>query len=203
MGGGSADAAALLRVLNEHFKAMGYEELVTLALEIGSDVPFCLKNGTQRVGGLGEKLDRLNDFMLPVILLVAVSGEDVPTPAAYKSLDEKYDNFRNYKPSHSPETLVSALKGSDIKAICDGMYNVFEDVVLPFCPKALYAKETMLNCGALGAMMSGSGSTVFGMLDVKDKDKAFWIQDKLTEKGIDVYFEETVSVTTLNYKMCK
>ena len=189
MGGGSADAAALLRELNRHFGAMDYDELVSLALTVGSDVPFCLRNGTQRVRGLGDKLEPIRDFMYDNIILIAISGEDVPTSQAYKALDEKYDNFRDYVPSRSPKPLIAAIeKHDDIKAVCAGMYNIFEDVVLPHCPKAQYAKNTMLNCGALGAMMSGSGSAVFGIFRMEDEDKADFVKHKLSVLGIGVHF---------------
>ena len=187
MGGGSADAAAVLRGLNRHFGAMSYDELVKLALSIGSDVPFCLRGGTQRVRGLGERLDLFYDLPPMCIFLIAVSGEDVATPAAYKELDAKYDSFKDYCPSHSPDGLIDALNGSDLKAISREMFNIFEDVVLPHCPKAANAKKIMLENGAIGAMMSGSGATVFGIFDDDDEERALYVKETLEGAGIKTY----------------
>ena len=189
MGGGSADAAAVLRGLNRHFGAMSYEELVKLALSIGSDVPFCLRGGTQRVRGLGEKLDLFFDLPPLGIFIIAVSGEDVPTPAAYKELDVKYDSFKDYCPSHSPDGMIAALDARDLKSISREMFNIFEDVVLPHCPKAADAKRVMLENGAVGAMMSGSGSTVFGIFDDDDEECAFRVKEMLEKDGIKVFVE--------------
>lgn len=193
MGGGSADAAAVLRGLNRHFNAMSYEELVELSLKIGSDVPFCLKGGTQRVGGLGDKLDRIYDLPLTGTFLIAVSGEDVSTPEAYKTLDDMYDGFHDYRPTHSPDELIAAIKEKELKEICEGMFNIFEDAVLPYCPKAANAKKIMLENGALGAMMSGSGATVFGIFDRDDEDKAVYTKEKLTDTGVKAHIVTSCS----------
>lgn len=184
MGGGSSDAAAALRSLNEHFEAMSYDELVLLALKIGSDVPFCLKCGTQRVRGLGENLDRVTDLTPSMLFVIAASGEDVSTPTAYKKLDVQYGNFENYRSTRSPEPLIEALKRQDLRSVANGMYNIFEDAVLPFCPTAEMAKRLLLQNGAMGAMMSGSGSAVLGIFSEDDKDMAEFAKDKLVEKGI-------------------
>lgn len=193
MGGGSADAAAVLRGLNRHFNAMSYEKLVNLALNIGSDVPFCLRGGTQRVRGLGERLDPFRDLPSTNIFLIAVSGEDVSTPAAYKELDVKYDGFKDYCPSHSPDGMIEALNNCDLKTISREMFNVFEDVVLSYCPEAANAKRIMLENGALGAMMSGSGATVFGIFDRDDEEKAAYVKEKLTDAGVKAHIVTSCS----------
>jgi len=195
MGGGSADAAAVLRCLNGYYKAMDYNELVELALGIGSDVPFCLKNGTQRVRGLGEKLKGTSRVPSKALFLIAVSGEDVSTPEAYKALDLKYDNFNDYRPICSPDPLINAINEFDINEICKGMYNVFEDVVLPLCPVASRSKNIILQNGAVGAMMSGSGSAVFGIFD--DREKAIFAKRKLENVGVNAYLEAPCYDNTL------
>ena len=189
MGGGSADAAAVLRGLNRHFRAMNDGQLVDLAIGVGSDVPFCLRGGTQRVRGLGERIDRVYDLIGDGIFLIAVSGEDVPTPKAYKSLDERFDSFREYHTSHTPDRMIEAIGSYDLKTVCGEMYNIFEDVVLPHCPLAANAKRIMLENGALGAMMSGSGATVFGIFDRDDEGRAIYAKETLENAGVKAYIE--------------
>ena len=187
MGGGSADAAAVLRGLNAHFCAMRYDDLVELALKVGSDVPFCLNGGTQRVRGLGEKLEPINGPTDETVFLIAVSGEDVPTPEAYKSLDVKYSDFEDYRSSRVPNDLIAAINNHNRWADRNVMFNIFEDVVLPQCPKAANAKKIMYDSGALGAMMSGSGASVFGVFKSGDEEKLMISKKKLEESGVMVY----------------
>lgn len=190
MGGGSSDAAAVLRTLNNVFKAMSYEDLVSLALKIGSDVPFCLKGGAQRVRGIGEILEPIQTFPKAVNFVIAVSGEDVPTPSAYKRLDAMYNDFRGYIPQNTPRAVIDFLNDDDLASACRGMYNIFEDAVLPYCPKAANAKKILLESGSRGAMMSGSGATVFGVFSENDGDKALYAKKKLEGEGLKAFVEK-------------
>lgn len=160
MGGGSADAAAVLRALNELYEAdLSSTKLCTIGARIGADVPFCVKGGCQRAEGIGEILNNLPT--LPKChIVVCEGGQKVSTPQAYRLIDTtpptKSGNF---------DGLTTALKNGSLKDICLSLYNRFEDTY-PECAKE---KAMLTDCGALGALMTGSGSAVFGIFDSERK----------------------------------
>lgn len=161
MGGGSADAAAVLRGLNGIFRKMTTAELEALALSIGSDVPFCISGGTQRVRGVGEMLDELPDLK-DCYIVVACGKDEMPTPAAYKALDGKYGNFEGAN-SGGTRDFSEFEAGLEKGEFADKMYNVFECVTLGACPSTVQIKESLKKSGALGTLMSGSGPSAFGI----------------------------------------
>ena len=166
MAGGSADAAATLRALNRLCgEPLDTDALCALGARLGADVPFCIVGGTAYADGRG---DRLHPFatMPDCTIVAACGGEGVSTPWAYRLLDETYSDFDStcYVP-HSTEPLKAAMRAGDIRAVCEAMYNVFEAPVLSARPVASKIRTTMLSGGALGAMMSGSGPSVFGIFD--------------------------------------
>ncbi len=166
MAGGSADAAATLRALNRLFgEPLDTDALCVLGAQLGADVPFCIVGGSAYADGRG---DRLHPFapMPDCTIVAACGGEGVSTPWAYRLLDETYSNFDStcYVP-HSTESLEAAMYAGDIHSVCKAMYNVFEAPVLSARPVAAAIRSTMLAGGALGAMMSGSGPSVFGIFD--------------------------------------
>ncbi len=171
LAGGSADAAAVLRGMNG---LCGYpldtSELCKLASSIGSDVPFCVVGGSAFADGKG---DILHSFpALPdCTLLIACGGEGVSTPEAYGMLDRRFDFFRAYKP-RSLEALKEALCSGDTAAVAKSTFNIFEEPILSVRPVARKIKENMLSLGALGAMMSGSGPSVFGFFESEEKARA-------------------------------
>lgn len=160
LGGGSADCAATLRALNRLFAfPLSRDALLALAARLGSDVPFCLAGGTCLCTGRGEVMKPypMEDMHFVIAL---PEGERVQTPAAYRMLDEAFDYYREENaPLH--EMLFSFFEEDGI----DGMYNVFESVVLPKCEAAAALRARMISLGARGAMMTGSGSAVFGVFD--------------------------------------
>lgn len=166
MAGGSTDGAAVLRGLN---RATGYplttEELCELGAMLGADVPFCIVGGTKYADVRGNVL---HDFpkMPDCFIVTACEGEGVSTPWGYELLDATYNNFSEstYTPK-SISTLQSALTNGDIKEAAKNIYNIFEAPVLSRRPVAADVKATLLSAGALGAMMSGSGPSVFGVFD--------------------------------------
>lgn len=164
LGGGSSDAAATLRALD---RLLGYrlpsEELSAIAAELGSDVPFCLYGGTALCTGRGERLERIAS---PTLYAVICKGsESVSTPKAYGTLDRLYNDFRDPSllPSQSAVEMACLCRSGDTALIAKHLYNVFESAVYPACPEAMAQKEQLLSLGAEGALLSGSGSAVFGL----------------------------------------
>ena len=166
LAGGSTDAAATLNILSELLGAPADKEaLMSLASRLGADVPFCLAEGSMITEGIG-------DILTPVaslencFILITNTGESVSTPQAYAKLDEIYGGFcETCFDADSFNLLCRGLEEKDLAASCAGMYNIFEDVVLRECTLAAGAKKIIGECGALGAMMSGSGPSVFGIFD--------------------------------------
>ena len=159
LAGGSADAAAVLHGINELYSLrLSLEELSSLAAEIGSDVPFCLTGGTMLACGRGEILQRLAplpDF--PVVL--AKPPLSVSTAWAYGRYDEKDEPER-------PRTqeMLAAIAAGNRPEICRELCNVLESVTIEEYKEIRCLKERMLAGGALAAMMSGSGPTVFALM---------------------------------------
>jgi 4-diphosphocytidyl-2-C-methyl-D-erythritol kinase len=165
LGGGSSDAAATLRALD---RLLGYrlssEELSDIAAELGSDVPFCLFGGTALCTGRGEKLVRISE-PLSLSAVICKGSESVSTPKAYGTLDRLYRDFSDPSllPPQSAEGMAALCRAGDAAAVSRGLYNVFEDAVYPVCPEALAQRNRLLSLGADGALLSGSGSAVFGL----------------------------------------
>lgn len=162
LAGGSSDAAAVLRLLNELYGSpLSQDELCKTGASIGADVPFCIVGGTCLCEGIGEVLTQLPP-MPDAHIVIARGGEGVSTPAAYCLVDERWNNDFSVSGGNI-DKITSALSAGDLCGIVGGMYNIFEDVILPGHSVASRLKEIMLECGAVGAMMSGSGPSVFGI----------------------------------------
>lgn len=160
LGGGSADAAAVLRALNRHFgNPLSLPALCELGMQIGSDVPFCVMCGSALVEGRGELLTKLPD---PKDLYFVVCKPDfsVSTKELYEKLDE---SFIEKRPNQ--KDMMSNLQKNDYLGIAGSMCNVFEPVVLKDHFEINYIRSMMMTYGAYGAQMTGSGSAVFGLYD--------------------------------------
>lgn len=171
LAGGSSDAAAVLRALRLASECeIRDEEMTELAASVGSDVPFCLFGGTKLVRGKGEILSDLENRFDSYILL-ATRGEGVSTPWAYSLLDERYGTEKCLTTSNGSilESLTIALAEGDIDGVARHMYNVFEDEISRHRPDVLLLKQSMEVSWAKRAMMSGSGPTVMGIFDSRDK----------------------------------
>ncbi len=169
LGGGSADAAAVLCALNELYgMPVPQQKLLEIGGIIGADVPFCMTCGCVCAKGKGDILHELTP-MPECFIVVARGGEGVSTPFAYSSLDEKYSNFSNtsYNP-HDVQPLLDAICKNSLKKIAENLYNIFEDAIFTVRPVAKRIKEMLDENGALGALMSGSGTAVFGLFDSMD-----------------------------------
>jgi len=171
LAGGSADAAAVLRLMNKiSGTPLTENELLKLGAEIGADVPFCIVGGSKITEGIGEKMTQ--SFILPdCYIVIARGGSGVSTPWAYGELDRLFGN--KYPDTNEKyNSLLSGLYERNLGIICDSMYNVFEKVILPNHEIARYARETMAECDSIGQMMSGSGPSVFGIFDNEAKAKS-------------------------------
>ncbi len=167
MAGGSADGAAVLIALNRLYgNPLSKSTLLSLGARLGSDVPFCIMGKTALCEGRGEILTPIKN-RAKLLLLIVPSSESVSTPWAYGELDRIYGDFseREEKDGARLGRLRKALEDGDVKGVCDNMYNIFESAVLEQRPIAKRAKELLLENGAAGAMMSGSGPTVFGVFE--------------------------------------
>ena len=158
MGGGSSDAAAVLRAVNALFDhALSTPELEKLSCAVGSDVAFCVAGGTALATGRGEKLEALPP--LPDCAFVVCKPEfSISTPELFRKLDQM--PLRRH-----PDTagLVAAIREGQLGQVCRRMYNVFEDVDDRRMRTVADIKSRLLDAGALGAVMTGTGSAVFGV----------------------------------------
>ena len=158
MGGGSSDAAAVLRAMNALFgHALRTGELEQLSCAVGSDVAFCVAGGTALATGRGEKLEALP--ALPDCAFVVCKPEfSISTPELFRKLDQM--PLRRH-----PDTagLMAAIREGQLGQVCRRMYNVFEDVDDRRMRTVADIKSRLLDAGALGAVMTGTGSAVFGV----------------------------------------
>ena len=158
MAGGSADAAAVLRGMNRLFGSpLNRQELEALAGQVGSDVAFCVAGGTQLAKGRGEVLEDLPPLP-PCRIVVCKPGFSISTPELFRKLDEV--NLRRHPDIAG---MLAALDNADLREIGIRMYNVFEDVPDRRMRQVGEIKSVLLDHGALGAMMTGTGSAVFGI----------------------------------------
>lgn len=159
MGGGSADAAAVLRALNRHYgNPLSVFALAELGAQVGSDVPFCVLCGTAMVEGRGERLRKLPN--IPECVFVVVKPDfSVSTPALYKKIDEVTIVKH---PDHN--AMEAALLSGDIGVIADKIYNVFDPIVTADHLELNYIKSICNSYGALGMQMTGSGSAVYAIM---------------------------------------
>ena len=159
MGGGSADAAAVLRALNRHYGfPFSVLALAELGAQVGSDVPFCVLCGTAMAEGRGERLRKLPD--MPDCIFVVVKPEfSVSTPELYKKIDEVTIAKR---PDN--KAMESALLAGDLLKVAHNLCNVFDPVVTEAHLELNYIKSIFHQYGAVGYQMTGSGSAVFAIV---------------------------------------
>lgn len=159
LGGGSADAAAVLRALNRHYgEPLSRFALAELGAEVGSDVPFCTLMGTAMVEGRGERLRPLPG-MPDCVFVVCKPDFSVSTPELYRAIDSAAIPRR---PDN--RAMERALLSGDLKAVAEQVYNVFDPVVTKDHLELNYIKSICNSYGSLGQQMTGSGSAVFAIL---------------------------------------
>ena len=159
MGGGSADAAAVLRALNRHYgEPLSVLALAELGAQVGSDGPFCVLGGTAMVEGRGERLRKLPN-MPDCIFVVCKPDFSVSTPELYRKLDQTAIPLR---PDN--RAMESALLAGDLGAVAENLCNVFDPVVTAEHLELNYIKSICHSYGALNQQMTGSGSAIFAIM---------------------------------------
>ncbi|WP_163969219.1 4-(cytidine 5'-diphospho)-2-C-methyl-D-erythritol kinase [Oceanobacillus halotolerans] len=163
LGGGSSDAAAVLRALNRLWALdLNKEELAALGASIGSDVPFCVYSTTALAKGRGEKLSML-PAPPPCWVILAKPNIGVSTRTIFPQL-----NLANIVHPNTRD-VVKAIKKKDFPSLSRQVGNVLETVTLNQYPEAKRIKEKMIQYGASGVSMSGSGPTIFGLVEHRSK----------------------------------
>lgn len=166
MAGGSTNAAAVLFGMNKMFNlGLSLEELMERGVKLGADVPYCIMRGTVLAEGIGENLTKL-PAMPRCYVLIAKPSISVSTKAVYEAFDSK-ENIEH----PDIDGLIEGLENADLNKIASSMGNVLEDVTIPMHPVIAEIKEDMIKEGALNAMMSGSGPTVFGLFETRVQAK--------------------------------
>lgn len=185
MGGGSADAAAVLRALNKHYdNPFSILALAELGASVGSDVPFCTLCGTAMVEGRGERLRKLPD-MPDCVFVICKPDFSSSTPALYKKIDETAIAVR---PDH--KAMESGLLAGDLGKIASSLCNVFDPIVTQEHLELNYIKSIFNSYGAVGQQMTGSGSAVFAI--VESFEYAAVICNMLKENYPQVYIAKPV-----------
>ena len=186
MAGGSSDAAAVLRALNQ----MDPHPLDPVALarigeRVGSDVPYCVLGGTALAEGRGEELTPLPP--LPRCWVVVCKPDfPISTPALFQRID-------SIRLRRRPDTTgaIEALKAGDLAGVARRMYNVFEDALTKRqLERVAEIKNELIRCGALGASMSGTGPTAFGLFEREEEAREAY--DRLREINRETFFTQTV-----------
>ncbi|MCR4807804.1 MAG: 4-(cytidine 5'-diphospho)-2-C-methyl-D-erythritol kinase [Lachnospiraceae bacterium] len=183
MAGGSTDAAAVLKGMNDLFDlGLDDKRLRELGVRIGADVPYCIMGGTALSEGIGEILTPLPP-MPDCSILIAKPPVGVSTAYVYNTFDSLEDKYHP-----DVDAMIKAIENKDIRRIADLLGNSLEGVTVAKHPVIEKIKEIMLGNGALGALMSGSGPTVFGIFDEKDKaeEAAVKIRESQLAKDITV-----------------
>lgn len=177
MAGGSTDAAAVLYGMNSMFElGLSKGELMQRGVKIGADVPYCIMRGTALAEGIGEKLTALPP-MVKCPVLIAKPQISVSTKFVYENLK------LNEGIVHPDiDTLVSDIEAKDLPKIAVDMGNILETVTIPNYPVIAQIKDLMKEQGALNAMMSGSGPTVFGLFDTEET--AVRAYEKMRKSGL-------------------
>lgn len=188
MAGGSTDAAATFIALNELAGfPLSEDKLLEISVKVGADVPYCIMRGTALSEGIGEILTKL-PAPPKAHILIAKPNIDVSTAFVYK-------NLKAAELPYHPDIdgMQNAIKSSDIKGITDRMGNVLETVTIPAYPIIGEIKATCIDNGAINALMSGSGPTVFAIYD--DLEKAYAAADVVKEqyKIDEVYVTEFIN----------
>jgi len=157
MAGGSADCAATLHALNEMTgAALSQQQLCEIGVKLGADVPFCIVGGTQMCRGIGEKMQPLR---APSCAFVIVKPDvSVSTPAAFK----RYDSLENAEKCDT-QAFLKSLESGSLTGLCREMFNALEYAAQQ--KEIEKAKKDLITAGALGSLMTGSGSAVFGVFE--------------------------------------
>ncbi|NLX63928.1 MAG: 4-(cytidine 5'-diphospho)-2-C-methyl-D-erythritol kinase [Clostridiaceae bacterium] len=185
LGGGSSDSAGVLKALNRLYdNCLTDTELAEISGRLGADVAFFLSGGTQYARGIGNELTQLPDLGDVHILLVN-PGFPVSTKFVYENLDISNMGERPDIPG-----IIDAIKRRDINFVAENMRNVLESVTLKKYPELKTIMNKLIESGALGSLMSGSGPTVFGIYQSGDKAEA--AKEEFLKQYANVYHTITI-----------
>lgn len=185
LAGGSTDAAAVLKAMRNLYKPeISDDELMKLGLKIGADVPYCIVGGTALCEGIGEKITKLSTFRDHILIVVKPSF-GVSTKEVYKNLDISKINKHP-----DTELLIKSMEEENLFRVSKNMKNVLENVTLRKHIIIKNIKKELLDMGAMGALMSGSGPTVFAFFE--DILKAQICYDKIKKKYKEVFITRTI-----------
>ena len=189
MAGGSTNGAAVLYGMNKIYQlGLSTKELMERGVRLGADVPYCILRGTVLSEGIGEVLTPVAP-MPDCYILVAKPPISVSTKHVYENL--KLDQIKTHP---DIDGMIDALAAKDLVGITSRMENVLETVTIPEHPEIQMIKDQMMEAGALNALMSGSGPTVFGIFE--DKEQGMKAREYVEERGLarQIYLVEPFNV---------
>ena len=174
LAGGSANSATILIGMNKLFSLnLNNKDLRGIGEELGMDVPFFIQNGTALAYQRGEKLTPLSSINPPLWMIILNPGFNISTNWAYNNLD--LDSIKREK--NNTKAMLKALKEGKSQEIAKNLFNSFESLIIKKYPEVGRIKNRLIEEGVLGALMSGSGPTVFGI--TQNKEEALKIYEKL------------------------
>lgn len=184
LAGGSTDAAAVLKLLNKAWELkLSKAELMDAGKRLGADVPFCIQGGTCLAEGVGEKLTVIKS-MPDCYILLAKPNISVSTKEVYQSLKLNEMQERPNIPA-----ILQAIENQDLLKISNSMRNVLETVTTKMHPIIVELKQKLMENGAIGSMMSGSGPTVFGVFE--DMAAAYGAYDNIKTLVNEIFVVKT------------
>jgi len=187
MAGGSANSASILIGINKLFALnLSNEDLRGMGEELGMDVPFCIQNGTALAYHRGEKVTPLSPVNPPLWIIIINPGFEIPTKWAYNNLDLSLIK----KEKNNTKTMLEALKEGEARGIAKNLFNSFEELIIRKYPEIGKIKDRLIEEGVLGALMSGSGPTVFGI--AQNKEQALKIYKKLKSEYKSIWAVHTI-----------
>lgn len=185
LAGGSTNAAAVLKIMRDIYKPeIGDKELMEIGVKIGADVPYCIVGGTALCEGIGEKVTPIKPFTNHILVLIKPPF-GVSTKEVYQSLQiDKIENHPNTK------YLIKCVEENKLFEVARNMKNVLENVTLKKYPILKDIKEQTIKMGAIGALMSGSGPTVFAFFEDMLKAQVFY--DEIKKEYEEVFLTRIV-----------
>ncbi len=187
MAGGSANSAAILVGINRIFNLnLSNEDLREMGEELGMDIPFCIQNGTALAFHKGEKIVHLPPITPPLWIIVINPGFKISTQWAYNNIDLR----KTKKGRNNIEAMLVALKRGISGEIAKNLFNSFEELIIEKYPEVGRIKDKLVDAGALGTLMSGSGPTVFGIM--QNKEEALKVYEKLKQQYKLIWLVHTI-----------
>jgi len=188
MAGGSANSAAILVGINKIYNLnLSVEDLRRIGEELGMDVPFCLQNGTALAYNRGEKIIPLPPIEPPLWLILINPDLEISTQWAYHNIDLVGNSKRG---GDKMKAMLQALKKGIPREIAQNLFNSFEEMIIKRYPEIEKIKSNLMKGGALGALMSGSGPTVFGIM--QNKEEALKAYKKLKSEYRSIWLAHTI-----------